>query len=184
MKEIFSIPNCISFLRLALMPVYVVFTLKADSDADYLLSSLFLLALAATDLLDGYIARKYNMVTEFGKVLDPVADKCFQLAILICLLERVPGMVVVLAVFLVKELIMLLFAAYFLLRYHRKMDGAMWCGKICTAVMFIVTFIMALLPPLPDGVYYVLEAVMIACQLFVFVYYTIFYYHLYKNLKA
>ena len=98
-KEIFSIPNIISYIRILFMPVFVYTNVTASSKSEYVLSSFMLLALAVTDFLAGFIARRYHMVTEIGKALDPVADKLFQLAIAVCLVVRVPGMWVILIIF-------------------------------------------------------------------------------------
>ena len=117
-KEIFSIPNIISYIRILFMPVFVYTNVTASSKSEYVLSSFMLLALAVTDFLDGFIARRYHMVTEIGKALDPVADKLFQLAIAVCLVVRVPGMWVILIIFLIKETVLTLCSTYYLFRYH------------------------------------------------------------------
>ena len=89
-SDIWSIPNLISYARILLMPVYVVLSLTATTQSDYVKSSFLLIFIAGTDFLDGYVARKWNMVTELGKLMDPFADKLFQLAIALTLLKRIP----------------------------------------------------------------------------------------------
>ena len=69
--SIFTVPNVITFVRLSLLPVYVVLL----GDERIVAGSFFLGFLAATDWVDGYVARRFNQVSEFGKVLDPVADR-------------------------------------------------------------------------------------------------------------
>lgn len=182
-SDLWSIPNLISYARIALMPVYVYMTVNAVTQEEYIQSSLLLLFIAMTDFLDGFIARKFHMITEFGKLLDPIADKLFQLAIALTLLHRIEGMWIVFIVFMVKELALAILAAYFYFKYHRKMDGAMWCGKLSTAVFYSMTFAMALFPPLPTIVYYVMEALMVVTLLISFIVYGEFYYYLYKNTK-
>lgn len=181
-KEIFSIPNLISYVRIGLMPVYVYCSLTAQTKQDYVFASFLLLFIALTDFLDGYIARKYNMVTELGKLMDPIADKLFQLAIALCLMYKITGMWVVFIVFMVKETILGICNIYFWFRYHRKMDGAMWCGKVSTTIFYSMTFIMALLPPLPDMVYYFMEACMIAGLSYAFINYSRFFIRLRKDI--
>ena len=84
-KEIFTIPNLLSLLRLLLIPVYVNIYLKASEQKDYLLAGFVLAVSCLTDMFDGKLARKLNMVSNFGKLLDPMADKLTQLAITVCL---------------------------------------------------------------------------------------------------
>jgi CDP-diacylglycerol--glycerol-3-phosphate 3-phosphatidyltransferase len=69
-----NLPNKISVFRMCLIPVFVVFYYLTFPFAPYVATAVFILA-ALTDFLDGYIARKYNMVTDLGKLLDPMADK-------------------------------------------------------------------------------------------------------------
>lgn len=182
-KEIFSIPNIISYIRIALMPVYVYTSLTASTQKEYALSSFLLLFIAFTDFLDGFIARKFHMVTEIGKLMDPVADKLFQLAIALCLMYKIDGMKVVFIVFIIKESVLCSCSTYFYFRYHRKMDGAMLCGKVSTAVFYTMTFLMALLPPLPVYVYHLMEAAMIVTLTISFVRYNQFFIDLSKQIK-
>lgn len=77
-----TIPNWLSFIRIALIPVFMVLFLKG-----YVLPAVIIMALAAlTDLFDGKIARKFNQVSNLGKLLDPIADKLSQMAIVIVLI--------------------------------------------------------------------------------------------------
>lgn len=182
-KELFSIPNIISYIRLALMPVYVYCSLTAKTNTEFMLSSFLLLFIAATDFLDGYIARKFNMVTEFDKLMDPVADKFFQLAIAVCLMYKIEGMWIVFIVFMIKESILGLCSIYFWFKHHRKMDGAMWCGKVSTFIFYSMSFIMALLPPLPNHIYFMMEVLMILGLSYAFIVYGQFFINLYKETK-
>ena len=83
-KEIFTIPNALSFFRLVLIPVYVFLYMSAKVASDYYMVTAVLTISCLTDFLDGQIARRYNMVSAFGKVLDPIADKATQLSLLLC----------------------------------------------------------------------------------------------------
>ena len=73
-KEIFNLPNTITLLRISVMPVLFLLLLSPGRTLSLIIAALFILA-ALTDLLDGYIARKYGIVTKMGKLLDPIADK-------------------------------------------------------------------------------------------------------------
>ena len=82
-----NLPNKLSIIRVALIPVIVILLYQQSDACRIIAGALFIIA-SLTDFLDGYIARKYNLVTNFGKFIDPVADKLLVLTILIMLLHR------------------------------------------------------------------------------------------------
>ena len=82
-----SIPNIISLLRICLVPVFTALYLQGR----VMQAMAVLLLCAASDVLDGAIARRFNMVTELGKVLDPVADKLIQAAMMLCAASVTPS---------------------------------------------------------------------------------------------
>lgn len=93
-----NLPNKLTILRVLLIPVFVVLLL-ADfwgKWLDYLALAVFIIA-SLTDMLDGMIARKYNLITNFGKFMDPLADKLLVCSAMICLLDlgRIPAWVVI-----------------------------------------------------------------------------------------
>ena len=89
-KEILTIPNLLSLFRLVLIPVYVVIYLNAQELADYFLAAGILAVSCLTDMIDGKIARRFNMISNLGKILDPIADKTTQFTLLICLAIKHP----------------------------------------------------------------------------------------------
>lgn len=102
-KQLFSIPNLLCYFRIGMIPVFAYTYLQAETSADYLSSALILGIMEFTDFLDGFIARKYHMVTEAGKIIDPIADKLLQLTLLLLIVIRNPFAAVVLILFLIKE---------------------------------------------------------------------------------
>ena len=134
-KELLSIPNLMGYFRLIMIPVFVWLYLKASTDADYYRAAIVMGISSITDMFDGMIARKFNMITEFGKFLDPLADKLTHGAILLCLWCRYP----------LKEGFMLIMGAI-KLREGKKLNGAKWFGKCCTALLFVVLFLLLLFP--------------------------------------
>jgi len=144
-KEVFTIPNLLSLFRLLLIPVYVQIYLNAEKPSDYQLAGLILAISCLTDMVDGKIARHFNMITNLGKLLDPMADKFTQLAITICLSLRYPVLLNVLVLFLVKEFFQL-FAMVLNLRKGKMLDGALMVGKVCTTVLFISLILLVLFP--------------------------------------
>ena len=146
-RELFTVPNLLSLLRLVLLPFYVRIYLTATEQSQYLLAGGILALSCLTDLLDGWIARRFNQVTNLGKVLDPLADKVTQFTLILCLTLRHTVLKPVLALFLLKELFQLLVGIGFLTR-GQILDGALPEGKLCTAALFVSLVIMVVCPEL------------------------------------
>ncbi len=146
-KEIFTIPNLLSFFRLILIPVYMMIYLQAKEPGDYILAGSILAISCLTDMFDGKIARKFNMITTFGKFLDPLADKLTQFSLLLCLAICYPVLWAVFALFVLKELFQLI-AGILAARHGYILKGALFSGKICTTVLFISLVAMVIFPGL------------------------------------
>lgn len=135
-----NIPNIISLVRVALVPVFVFVFFSDTPDAHRNAGLIFILA-SATDALDGFIARKFNMITRLGRILDPLADKLMTFAALICItiVGIVPAFVI--AIFFAKELLMAIGA---LLMYKRIDDvlPSNMLGKVATVTFFIFCVIL------------------------------------------
>lgn len=95
-----NLPNKLTLMRVIMIPFFIVFLLVPITPYDnWIALAIFILA-SLTDFLDGYIARKYHLVTNFGKFMDPLADKLLVCSALICLieLERIPAWMVILII--------------------------------------------------------------------------------------
>ena len=92
-----NLPNKLTMFRVILIPFFVVFLLVDITSVDKWIALAIFIVASLTDLLDGKIARKYNLVTNFGKFMDPLADKLLVCSALICLVElsRVPAWMVI-----------------------------------------------------------------------------------------
>ena len=163
-KELFSIPNLMSYFRILLIPVFCYLYITAESDRDYLMAALIVLVSSLTDLFDGKIARRFNMVTQWGKILDPVADKLSHAALAICLATRYPLMWALIALMAVKEGFMGIMGLIFL-KKGQMLDGAMWFGKVCTAVLFVGLMALFLLIHIPAAAANIIIIVMMAVML-------------------
>ncbi len=148
-KEIFTIPNILSMVRIAFIPVYAYMYLTAETTADLYICTALMGVSMVTDLFDGMIARKYNMITTLGKILDPIADKLTQVVVLVCLATRFNPLFWVLGVFLAKEGFMTIMGLINL-RKGRMLDGALMAGKVCTAVLFMSMGLLMLVPNMPN----------------------------------
>lgn len=180
-KEVFTIPNFLSFFRLLLIPVYVYLYLTAESTQQYVAAGLVLALSCLTDMIDGRIARKCNMISTLGMLLDPVADKATQAALLVCLSMKYPILYPVLGLLVIKESFQLI--ALIIAYLNGKMlPGALFIGKLCTTVLFVSLIAMVLFPELP-GQMVDLIAMVDACFLGIsFVCYICAYYG--KNKKV
>jgi CDP-diacylglycerol--glycerol-3-phosphate 3-phosphatidyltransferase len=98
-RRIINLPNAITLLRIGILPVLFLILLEPGEAMSRAIAILFILA-ALTDLLDGYVARRYNIVTRMGKLLDPIADKIIMSAALVLLIPvgRAPAWIVALMV--------------------------------------------------------------------------------------
>lgn len=149
-KEILTIPNLLSFFRLILIPVYMTIYLKAQNPGDYFLAGSVLAVSCLTDMVDGKIARAFNMITTFGKFLDPLADKLTQFSLLLCLAIRHPVLWAVFCLFVLKELFQL-FAGILAAKHGYILKGALISGKICTTVLFTSLVAMVIFPDLDSS---------------------------------
>ena len=174
-KEMFTIPNLLSLFRLVLIPVYVVIYLNAHDSADYFLAAAILAVSCLTDMIDGKIARHFNMISTVGKILDPVADKATQFTLIICLSLKYPILWYLVALFFVKESFQLI-AGGIRLRKGRMLKGALLSGKICTTVLFLSLIIMVLLPGLNNKYVYGIAVVDTIVMLFAFGDYALAYF--------
>lgn len=129
-----TVPNWLSFFRIAMIPVFSVLFIKEM----YIPAFIVMIVAALTDLFDGKIARKYNMVSNLGKILDPVADKLSQMAIVIILIVKFwnDAIKYVLFLFIAKELIMIIAGLLLLSKGMRPGAAEIW-GKIATTVFYI-----------------------------------------------
>ena len=138
-KELLSIPNIICYFRMLLVPIFMYVYLTAKTEGDYLMSAGILTVSGISDFLDGYIARKYNMITDWGKLIDPIADKLTQFVCACLLVYTYPAYWVLLIIIVVKDVMLAVAGMYIYKKTGRRMDGAQLPGKIATAVFFVVS---------------------------------------------
>ena len=145
-ENILTIPNLLSLIRILLIPVIIWLYCVEEA---YLPTILVIALSGFTDIIDGKIARKFNMVSDVGKVLDPIADKLTQAVLVICLIARYPRMRALLSLFAVKECLMLLWG-YWTLKRTDTINSAKWYGKLSTVVLYAVMMILILFVDIPE----------------------------------
>jgi len=155
------IPNILSSFRILLIPVLVYFVFQREM----FYAALTLIVSGLTDLLDGFLARRFGWTSQVGKVLDPFADKLTQIAICVSFAIMLGGLLwIFFAVLVFKEFLMLALGAYF---YKKgvKLEGSRIFGKVTTALFYLVVILIALIPTLPSLLIYAMLGVVTICAL-------------------
>ncbi len=180
-EDLINIPNVLCYIRILLVPVFIVLFLKEM----YWQSGLIIMLATATDVVDGWIARHFNMITDWGKFIDPLADKLMQFAMLIMAIFKNPWISILVGIFALKEAIMLAVGLYI---YHKgdNLNGAMWCGKLSTVVLDGCLFLIIVLPTkyINNANVFVLIGLSAGFLILSFIIYMREYFKMYKEMKA
>lgn len=153
-----NLPNKLTILRVLMIPVFVLFMLvRITGSPDKWIALVIYVAACLTDTLDGHLARKYNLISNFGKFMDPLADKLLVCSALICLVElrRIPSWAVILIVS--REFIISGFRL--IASDNGIVIAASWWGKFKTVFQMAMTILMiadiAVLRPVSAAVMYI-----------------------------
>ena len=132
------VPNILTIIRFLLIPLIIVLAIRDD----YIGTIIVLSISGITDILDGYIARKYNFISDFGKLMDPLADKATQVTLLAVLTIQKIIPIWIIAIVLLKEFIMVSGASFL---YGKELVvSSKWYGKLST-VLFYIAIVCSLL---------------------------------------
>ena len=152
-----NLPNKLTLMRVIMVPPFVLFLLGDFGVTGDIIALVLFLAASFTDFLDGYIARKYHLVTNFGKFMDPLADKLLVGSAAICLtaIGRIPAWAVV--ILIGREFVI---SGFRLIAAERGLViAAGWLGKIKTVLQMVMT--VALLIHLDRPAWHMLETILI-----------------------
>ena len=134
-SNVWTIPNVLTILRIILIPVFVVLFFKGQKIA----ALCVFCAASLTDMLDGYLARKLNQITDFGKLFDPLADKLMVLTAMICQTFWGPLPLIAVLIVAAKELMMVLGGVFMLSRgvvvYSNYYGKAAQVGFIASLIL-------------------------------------------------
>ena len=131
-KKIVTIPNILSFFRICLLPV-IVWLYGVENN--YVWAGYILILSGVTDMADGYIARHFHMISDLGKILDPIADKLTQGVMLMCLVMRFHWMIVPFILMIAKEIYMSV-SGILVIQRTGIVCGAQWHGKAATCFLY------------------------------------------------
>ncbi|MDO5649804.1 MAG: CDP-alcohol phosphatidyltransferase family protein [Gallicola sp.] len=168
-NRIITIPNVLSLFRIFLIPVFVYFYLQKR---DYILAGMIIILSGVTDLVDGSIARRFNMITKVGKVLDPIADKLTQVTVLFCLTNRYPFMMIPFILLFIKEIATGI-AGFMVIQKTGRVYGANWHGKLTTVLLYIMLILHLFWYNISSGVSNTFIFLCIGMMLVSFILYTI-----------
>ena len=146
-EQILTVPNLLTLIRLILIVPIVYFILKGS----FLTALVFVVLSGLTDVADGFIARHCNQVSDFGKIIDPIADKLTQCALILCLIKRFRSLIFMIVSFVIREGVVGFFSIY-TFRKTKKVTSARWYGKINTVIIYGVMGMLLLFPAMPKGI--------------------------------
>lgn len=145
-ENVLAIPNLLSVVRLLLIPLIIwLYYFK-----QYYWGAIAVLIISGiTDIADGFIARHFNMVSDLGKIIDPIADKLTQFSILLCLSFTYPKILTVGIIFVLKELAMIVLG-YMAIKHKDSVNSAKWHGKLNTVVIYFTIVLLILFPDMKN----------------------------------
>jgi len=181
-KDLWSIPNILCYIRFMLIPVFVVQYIRAQEPREYYQAAAVVLVSGLTDLLDGFIARTFDMVTELGKLIDPLADKLTQAALIFVLIVKIKWMFLLLILFVIMQLFLLV-AGLAMLKKNKKLDGSKWFGKVSTTVFYAVMLVLVAIPNLNQKIVNIMLLICGAFLALSFALYVREYIRMYREVK-
>lgn len=182
LDKIFTIPNILSATRILLIPVFLWLYLI---EKNYLMATIVIFISGFTDVVDGFIARKFNLISKVGQVLDPTADKLTQAAVLLALMVRFDHMIIAFIVLAFKEAVMLTLGIV-LYNQSKEITGSKWHGKVAAMVvyaMLVTHLIWGISSEMPLNLSYVTVGTSIGAMIFSLVMYTKEYIMLFRQNK-
>ncbi len=144
MNKKLTVPNFLSAFRIILIPVFAALYFAKGVENHFALAAGVIVLSGLTDVADGFIARRFDMCSELGKILDPAADKLTQATVLICLCFRHNDLIFMAILLFVKELIMLTGALVLKKKGVKKTPSARWWGKLSTVIIYATVFTVVL----------------------------------------
>ena len=161
-----NIPNILTIVRFILIPLFALSLLNGQ----YIAAACIFIAAGLTDVLDGYIARRYDMITSWGKLADPAADKFMVITALTVLTIQGKIHIAVIVIMVAKE-IMMGIGSLIIYRNNRRIQSAGWFGKLATVVFYCAIVLIILGSPYAGT----LISLAVAAALFAFARYLMIY---------
>ena len=177
-KKYATIPNLMSLFRIILIPIFVVVYLNTADTTTIAWWPILILALSGlTDFFDGMIARKFIQVSDLGKMLDPVADKLTQVAVIACLAFRYPQLWILLGFYVIKEISMMIGGLVMLKGKRRQVPSARWYGKVATFELYTAMLLLLLFPQMSNGLVTAIVVITAGLALFALIMYAMSFFN-------
>lgn len=179
MKSVFTIPNMLSIFRICLIPFIVWVYFNDLVKYKLIIVAVLVLISGLTDVLDGFIARRFNMISDVGKVLDPIADKLTQATVVFCLATTHKALIPLIVVIVVKEFLMLVGTMIVMQDKNIETPYARWWGKLATVVLYAIMIVIIIgdyFKCIPEIVITFISSVAIAFVFFSFLSYLNIYF--------
>ena len=176
-EDFVTIPNLLTYLRILLIAPFVISFIKEQ----YILAMVFLGISALSDCCDGYIARRFNQITDLGKMLDPVADKLTLLAVMVCITIMTPQVLPLMVILIIKDVSMLI-GGTILLKKGLNPPAAKWYGKLGTIMFYGSVIIIVFLKAVFKIEIPVLDIILLSATAFVMIFALVKYFLIYKSL--
>ena len=183
LSDLKAIPNILCYFRILMVPLFLYIYYNATRPYEYYLATLVIIAAGLTDFFDGRIARKYNMITDLGRIIDPVADKLMQFAMLIALIYSVKNMYILIIYLIIKEVVLALTGLIAMKTIKRRLNGAKWYGKVCTAVLYVIMLVLVAFPQLDIHIQNIMLIICAAAITLSFLMYAGLYIKMFKDSK-
>lgn len=182
LKYYFNLPNCMGYYRIIMLPVFMILYVNADSVKDYVIALVILAISYITDFFDGKIARKFNMVTEWGKMIDPFADKLTQGVLALTLVIKHPELLWFLILFCAKELYMVIMGLY-IGRIRKQFISAKLYGKGLTLALDILLPVLLVFPNLPKTAVYSIIGFLVYLTIVIWIHYLFLHLRILRDIK-
>lgn len=147
-NRIITVPNMLSLFRICLIPLFMW---MYGNSTNSVMAGCVLILSGLTDVVDGAIARRFHMITNLGKVLDPIADKTTQAAVLFCLLPDYPHMLFPFVLLIIKEMSDGI-TGFLVIRKTGQVLGAGWHGKVGTILIYFMMIVHVIWREMPGDV--------------------------------
>lgn len=162
------IPNILTTVRLFLVPIFAYLMI---GESNYYLAAVIFLLSGITDVVDGYIARHYKMITNFGKVYDPFVDKLMQITAVVCLVieDLIPEWLLI--VVILKEVTMIIAGG--ILYIKKIVVSSNWSGKLSTVIFYLTVLSMMIWDNIPTALKVGLLSILVVSMLVAACYYIV-----------
>ena len=179
--QVYTVPNLMTLFRILLIPFVI---LSYVGFHNTVLTIILLAVSALTDVMDGIIARKFHMISDLGKALDPLADKLTQVSVVLCLAFEHPLMWILLALCVIRETFMLIFG-YLTMKRANRVFSARWYGKLSTVMLYGTSLALLVFKKIiPHWLTVVLIVLCMVCVVLAMVLYARFFTGVWKQTEA